>query len=112
MPKSKRAVKKTTLIQSLEELISDYDRPTMAKALANLKSELGWKVLRAALMKEYLVHVPLVLDQASKSGRASEAAYEAGVSQTLFDVANSTIDAYTTILENASSVVQAVRPEE
>ena len=103
---------KSQIIQSLEELISDYDRPTLITALQVLENDLGWKVFRAALMKEYLHSMSYLLDDASKTGKQIEAAYRAGAAQTMFDTANSLIDKYKTVLENNTRVLENVRPEE
>lgn len=100
------------LIKSLEELISDYDRTTLIRALGVLKSDLGWQILRAALMKEYLRTVAYQMDLASKTGTQIESAYQAGCAQTMYDTANTIIDQYVKVLENRTAVLEEVRPEE
>ncbi len=110
MPKQKP--NKTILIKSLEELISDFDRPKLVTALAMLEHDLSWQIFRAALMKEYMAKMPLVLDNASKTGKQIEAAYESGVAQTLFDTANSLIEKYKDVLAQKINVVVGERPEE
>lgn len=112
MPKPKQQPKQSPIILSLEQLISDYDRPTLVRALSLLKTDIGWQILRAALMKEYLRTVAYQLDLCSKTGKQIEAAYQAGAAQTMFDTANSLIEQYKEILENRTGVVESVRPEE
>jgi hypothetical protein len=90
---------KSPIIRSIEELISDYDREQLVSALQHLQHDLGWQVLRAALMKEYLRTVAYQMDLASKTGSQIESAYHAGSAQTMFDVANSLIEQYKAILE-------------
>jgi hypothetical protein len=112
MPKQKRLQKQSPLIRTLEELISDYDRDTLSRALSSLKSDLGWQVLQAALMKEYLRTVAYQMDMASKTGTQIESAYHAGSAQTMFDVANTLIPTYKDIIEKKVGVVEDVRPQE
>lgn len=113
MPKPKKQPN-NQIIQSLEELISDYSRDELANALASVEHDLSWKVLRAGMMKEYVNKMAYVLDNCSKSGKQIEAAYEAGVAQCLFDTANSLIAKYKEVLRQRVSggVVEEVRPEE
>lgn len=100
------------VIPSLDELIRTYDQPTLARALGELKTSIGWQILRAALMQEYLRTVSYQLDLASKTGTQIEAAYQAGSAQTMFDTANTLIPQYIQKLEGKTGVVEAVRPEE
>ncbi len=110
MPRPKKS--QTVLIQSLEELISDYDRPDLIRSLSLLQTDLSWKVFRAALMKEYLYTVAASLDKSAKTGTQIEAAYYAGAAQTMFDTANNLIEKYKDVLANKTAVTQEVRPEE
>lgn len=110
MPKQKK--NQSLLIKSLEELISDFDRPKLVNALAMLEHDLSWQILRAALMKEYMSKIPAALDNASRTGRQIEAAYEAGVAQALYDTANSIIEKYKDVLATKVNVVVGERPEE
>lgn len=112
MRKSKPLPKTNPIIKSLEELISDYDRDTLVRALSELKMGVGWQVVRAALMKEYLRTVAYQMDLCSKTGKQIEAAYQAGSAQTMFDTANNLIEQYKDILEKRTSVVEVSRPEE
>lgn len=110
MPKRKRS---PVLIKSLEELISDYDRETLVRALQSFKvNDLGWQILRAALMKEHLIQASYVLEDASKTGKQIEASYHSGCSQTLYDTATTLIDKYVDFLEKNTHVTEDVRPEE
>lgn len=112
MPKRKQQPKQNPLIRSLEELISEYDRDTLSRALMSLKSDLGWQVLQAALMKEYLRTVAYQMDMASKTGKQIESAYHAGSAQTMFDVANTLIPTYVDIIDRKVGVLQEERPQE
>lgn len=104
--------RKPSLIKSLEELISDYDRPTLIRALSSFKAnDIGWQVLRAALMKEHLNQAAYTLEYAAKTGKQIEASFHAGCSQTLYDTATALIDQYITILESKSGVVENAAPE-
>lgn len=109
MPKLKKS---DPIIQSLEELVATHDRADLVRALATLQGDLSWKILRAALMKEYLAKVVNSLDYSSKTGKQIEAAYESGVAQALFDTANSLIEKYKDVLERKTLVHEEVRPEE
>jgi|SRR6185295_1837820 len=107
-----RKQKKSPLIQSLEELISDYDRSQLLTALQHLENDLSWKVFKAALMKEYLSTVAYALDNASKTGSQIEAAYQAGAAQTMYDTATSLITKYQDVLQNKVGAIETPRPEE
>ena len=109
MPRQK---KNQTLIKSLEELISDFDRDQLSRALGELELSLGWQVFKAALMKEYLSKVVYTLDNVAKTGKQIEAAYEAGSAQTMYDTANTLIDKYKDLLQNRSTAYQVERPQE
>jgi hypothetical protein len=109
MPKQKKSLQ---LIKSLEELISDHDRDQLVRALATVEHDLSWQVLRAAMMKEYLSTVSYALDNCSKTGSQIEAAYQAGVSQCLYDMANSLIPKYKDVLQRKALVTEQSRPEE
>jgi hypothetical protein len=110
MPKQK---KNQPIIKSLEELISDYDRDRCLQALAHMESnDLGWQVLRAVMMKEYISKMAYIMDYSGKTGKQIEAAYEAGSAQTLFDMANSLISKYKDVLQQKALVTEEVRPEE
>ena len=113
MPKRKQLAQ-TNLIRSLEELISDDDRDVLVRALSAFQAnDLGWQILKAALMKEYLATVAYSLDASSKSGTQIEAAYYSGAAQTMFDTANHLIPKYRQILEGThNQVVEEVRPQE
>lgn len=100
------------ILRSLEDLISTYDRTTLVRALAEIQTSVGWEILRAALMKEYLRTVAYQLDLCSKTGTQIEAAYQAGAAQTMFDTANSIIEQYKAKLEGQTGVQEEVRPEE
>lgn len=110
MPKTKHSP--TSLVPSLEELVSKYPRTDLIRALAVLQNDLGWQIFRAALMKEYLNTVAYALDKASKTGTQIEAAYFSGCAQTMFDTANSVIDKYIAVLAEKSAAVENDRPEE
>lgn len=115
MPKPKQPQKQSLIIRSLEELISDYDKDTLARALQSLTiNDLGWQVLKAALMKEYLRTVAYQMDMCSKTGQQIEAAYYAGSAQTMFDTANSLIPQYVDLLQNRLAALQLenTRPTE
>ena len=103
---------KSSIVLTMEALISDYDKVDLLRALSMLEHDLSWKILRAAMMKEYLNNVNYTLDMAGKSGTQIEAAYYAGVSQTLYNNATSLIDKYKEVLANKSNVVEINRPEE
>ena len=111
MPKRKQQPNQN-LIKSLEQLISDHDRPTLVRALGALKSDLGWQILRSALMKNYLNHASIALDHAAKTGQQLEAAFEAGVARNSHDTATTIIDAYIYLLEERIGAIQSERPEE
>lgn len=111
MRKQKKQIT-TPIIKSLEELISDYDRPALVKALQMLEHDLSWQILKAALMKEYLSTVAYTLDDVSVTGKQIEAAYKAGVAQTMYDTANSLIDKYKTVIEQRIGVLESVRPDD
>jgi hypothetical protein len=110
MPKQKKS---PPTVKSLEELISDYDRDRCLQALAGMESnDLGWQVLRAVMMKEYVSKMAYIMDYSGKTGKQIEAAYEAGSAQTLFDMANSIISKYKDVLQQKALVIEDVRPEE
>lgn len=104
--------KKEPVIQSLEELISEYDRPTLLRALSVLEHDVSWKVFRAALMKEYLRNASYVLDKAAKDGTPVEAGYYAGVAQSLYNTANDLIETYKDVISNNVQATAEPRPEE
>ena len=100
------------LLQSLEELISDYSRDELSHALADIQNNLGWKVLRAALMKEYVSKMVYIMDYSAKTGKQIEAAAEAGTAKALYDIATALIPQYIDILQNKVLVTESPRPEE
>jgi hypothetical protein len=111
MRKQKQPVNQ--IIKSLEELISDYDRDTLSRALQSVKAnDIGWQIFRAILIKEYQSQVIYALEHASKSGEQIEASFRSGCAQTLLDTATTLIDKYINVLQNKAGVVQDIRPEE
>lgn len=111
MPKQKLP-QNNPIIQSLEELISDYSRDELATALADIENNLGWKVLKAALMKEYVSKMVYIMDYSSKTGQQIEAAAEAGTAKALYDTATALIPQYINLLHNKVLVTQDPPPEQ
>lgn len=111
MPKQKTP-QSNPIIQSLEELISDYSRDELSHALSEIQNHLGWKVLRAALMKEYISKMVYIMEYSSQSGKQIEAAAESGMAKTLYDTATALIPQYVSILQNKTLVTEEPRPEE
>lgn len=106
------APKPEPLIQTIEALISDYDRAQLVSALQELEGHLGWKVFRAALIKEYGSSASYALEMASKTGKQIEAAQYAGIAQCEYDIATRLIEKYKDLLEQKTNVVENARPEE
>jgi hypothetical protein len=106
------APKPEPIILTMEALISDYNKEDLASALTKLEHDLGWKVFRAALIKEYLNKSLETMEHSGKTGKQIEAAFTSGCACTLYDVATVVIERYKDLLEGNSKVVEITRPSE
>ena len=104
--------KQEPIIQTIEALISDYDRGDLVNALGQIEHSTGWKVLRAALIKEYLNKSLETMDHSKKTGEQIEAAFTSGCAVALYDTATSLIERYKDLLANKTQAVEDVRPTE
>lgn len=111
MPKLKQQPKQS-LLQTLEELTNSYPSSELSSALSHLKHDLSWKLLQAALIKEYQDQVVMAMTHSTKTGEQIEASFRSGCAQTLLDMATSVIDKYIGILEKKTTVTEEVRPTE